>query len=403
MTVAKSLFTPPGALTRRHFLAGVVASAVTARLEFAQTPEAAGNDWILLGTQDGEGVYRARWNAATGELGAPELAVATPRPSYIALHPRLPVLYACNEHDGDSATISAFQVDRRGATLTALVAQKTRGNAPCYASIDRTGRLLFSANYSGGSLSAFPLDTHGSPGPENALFSCDGHAVCGHVGPVSARQDAPHLHCAVVSPDNRSVLACDLGDDAILVFPIHPSAAQPLGSPTRLAARRGSGPRHLIFAPDGGAFYCIHELDCSVDVYDWPGTAQALAGGAKLVGSPVSLSSAGNAADSAVPNTGAEIAVSRDGRFVYASVRGINELSVLQVHPGPKTALEVVQTISCGGDGPRFFALDPSERWLLCANQNSSSVTIFTRDAQTGRLTSHSKQSAPSPMCLVWV
>ena len=395
----------PSPLTRRRLLAGVTAAAIAGRLGSAQAAGAAENSWALLGTQDGEGVYRARWNAATGDLGPTELAIATPRPSYIALHPRLPVLYACNEYDGDAATVSAFGVDRQRAALTPLAQQKTHGNAPCYVSVDRTGRLLFSANYSGGSLSAFPLDSHGSPGPESALFACKGHTVCGHVGPIGARQDAAHLHCAVVSPDNRSVLACDLGDDAILIFPIHPRTPQPLGPPTRLAARRGSGPRHIAFAPSGSSFYCIHELDCTVDVYSWPGTEKAVAGGAKLVSGPVALTSADKAVagPSAVPNTAAEIAVTRSGHFVYASVRGINELSVLRVHPGQKTALEAVQRISCGGDGPRFFALDPSERWLLCANQKSSTVTIFARDAQTGHLTPHSKQSAPSPMCIIWV
>ncbi len=401
--MADLLSTPPPSLTRRRLLAGATAAAIAGRLGLAQASEAPEQTWILLGTQDGEGVYRARWNAAIGELGAPELAIATPRPTYIALHPQLPVLYACNEYDGDAATVSAFGIARKGATLTALGQQKTHGNAPCYASVDRTGRLLFSANYSGGSLSVFPLDSHGSPGSESALFACNGQAVCGHVGPNGARQDAAHLHCAVVSPDNRSVLACDLGDDAILVFPIHPGAPQPLGPPTRLAARRGSGPRHIAFTPGGDVFYCIHELDCSIDVYSWPGTEKALAGGARLVGDSVSLAPVGNIAAGAVPNTAAEIAVSRDGHFLYASVRGVNELSALRVHPGQKPALEIVQKLPCAGDKPRFFALDPSERWLLCANQNSSTVTVFARDAKSGHLTPHSKQSAPSPMCIVWV
>lgn len=355
-------------------------------------------EWILLGTQDGEGVYRARWNASTGEIGVPELAAATPRPSYIALHPRLPVLYACNEHEGEAAGVSAFAIDRRRATLTPLGHQPTHGDDPCYVSADRTGKLLFTANYGGGSLSVFPLETAGVPGAMKELFSCAKSEACGSLGPVHDRQDAPHFHCATVSPDNRSVLACDLADDAILIFPLRLGGGEPLGPVVHVSARPGSGPRHVAFHPDGRMFYCIHELDCSVDAYHWNGSAADT----RLVMDSV-LPLAPASGDPAKPNTGAEVAVSRDGRFLYASTRGVDQLTVASIDAHDHARLTIVQLLPCGGAKPRFFALDPAEKWLLCANQDGSSVTVFARDAQTGKLTPHGRQAASSPMCIVWV
>lgn len=383
--------------TRRNLLTGALAATVVSRLGWAETASGA-ETWMLLGTQDGEGVSRARWHAATGQMGAPELAAPTTRPSYIALHPHLPVLYACNEKEGDAAGISAFAIDRQSAMLKLIGQQQTHGDDPCYVSVDRTGKLLFTANYGGGSLSVFPLDAEGAPGAMDEQFSCAKSRACGSLGPAHDRQDAPHLHCATLSPDNKSVLACDLGDDAILIFPVNLGQSEPLGKAVRIPARPGSGPRHVAFHPNGKLFYCIHELDCTVDAYSWNGSAA----NTRLVPDSV-LHLAPASGDPAKPNTGAELVVSRDGRYLYASTRGNDQLTVASIEPANHAKLTTVQQLPCGGAKPRFFALDPAEKWLLCANQDGGTVTVFGRDAKTGKLTPHAEQAAPSPMCIVWL
>lgn len=355
--------------------------------------------WVLLGTQDGEGIYRARWNGATGQLGTPELAAATPKPTFLTLHPRLPVVYCGNEEDVPAAAVSAFALDRTAARLTPLGTQPTHGSSPCYVSVDHTGHLLFAANYGGGSLATFALGANGAPTPAS-VFSCKESGLCGTPGPVHDRQDGPHIHCATLSPDNRFVLACDLGDDAILAFPIHPGSTPAIGPPQRLPARLGSGPRHLVFHPNGRWLYCIHELDCTVDLYTWHSEHDAA--DAQLVPQAVAHLANPSTPGSSTPNTAAEVAVSRDGRFLYACTRGINTLSVLQIDPATG-APRPVQQLPCGGDMPRFFALDPTERFLLCTNQNSNNISLFARDAHTGKLSPHGSQSMPSPMCVVWL
>ena len=356
---------------------------------------------MLLGTQTGEGIYRARWNAGTGQLGTPELAAATPRPTFLIRHPTLPVVYCGNEEDVPAAAVSSFRVSPSGAALTALATQPTGGSSPCFVSVDRTGQLLFAANYGGGSLAVFPLDPQGKPAPAEKVFSCAASGLCGTPGPVHDRQDAPHMHCAVLSPDNHFVLACDLGDDAILAFPIHPGQTAALGTPQRIPARLGSGPRHLAFHPNGRWLYCIHELDCTVDRYTW-GNAGGSANAQLVPESVVHLAPAGPDFHGPIPNTSAEIAITRNGRFLYTCTRGVNRIASFRINP-TTGALEPLQQLSCGGDWPRFFALDPTERWLLCTNQNSNNISIFARDTGTGMLTANGSQTMPSPMCVVWL
>ncbi|MGI4829277.1 MAG: lactonase family protein [Janthinobacterium lividum] len=383
--------------TRRRFFQQFGALLVAAKAPLRGFAAPLPDSMVLLGTQTGAGIYRARWNARTGQLGTPELAIASTRPTFLALHGTLPIVYAGNEGDGPAATVSAFAVERTTATLSALGTQPTHGSSPCFVSVDRSGQLLFAANYGGGSLATFPLDAQGVPGSAE-LFSCSQSGLCGTPGPVHDRQDGPHLHCAVLSPDNQFVLACDLGDDAILAFPLHPGQQPGLGMPQRLPARVGSGPRHLAFHPNGQWLYCIHELDCTVDRYIWrssKGVAEA-----QLV--PHDVVRLAGPSTTSTPNTAAEIAISRNGQFLYTCTRGIDILTVFRIDPATGS-LRQVQQLPCGGQSPRFFALDPTEQWLLCTNQVSESITVFARNTATGQLAPHATIPMPSPMCVVWL
>ena len=375
----------------------LASSALYGTKAFSQQSSRSSGDWLLVGTGHGEGIYRARWTAQSGEIGAPELALPTPQPSFLARHPHLPVVYACNESDTPVGGVTACTLTASTASLHELRTQPSQGQAPCFVSVDRTGKLLFAANYSSGSLAAFPLDSQGKPGPASGVFACAGNSFCGAGGPVKDRQAGPHLHCAVLSPDNRFVLACDLGDDALLVFPIHPGAASPLGGPVRVPTQPGAGPRHLAFHPNGRWLYCINELDCIVVAYTWERAA------GRAVPFPDSTRTIRSAsAPAGHPSTGAEIAITHDGRFAYTSTRFVDVLTVFAVDPATG-ALTQRQQLPCGGKTPRFFALDPTERWLLCANQDSDTVSVFARDAGSGQLTPKAAFPAPNPQCLLWL
>jgi 6-phosphogluconolactonase len=383
--------------TRRRFLASAAALPLAVRAYAA--PTSSHPRWILLGTGTDKGIFRAAWNPATGELSNIQPAAAAQHPSFLAKHPTLPILYAVNEIPEGNGVLSSFQLDLATATLTPLQRVSTGGNGPCFVSVDQTGGAAFVANYGGGSLAAYSLGHTGALRNAAATFYCNNNPACGAPGPDKERQEAAHMHCAVVSPDNRFVLACNLGEDAIEVFPIHPSAAGPVGAPTHIAARPGSGPRHLAFHPNGRWVYCIHELDCTVDLYDWNVSNGQPAPTLRKDSVTSTLRTR-----AALPgSTGCEILVSPDGHFAYANTRGENSLVVFRIHPSTGLLSEQ-QRINTGGGMTRHITFDPSRRWLLCSNQGTSTVTVFAHDPATGHLAETPKSFAvDTPMFVQFI
>ena len=369
----------PPIQTRRRFLAS--ATALPFALRAFADPVSSNPRWILLGTGTDKGIFRASWNATTGELSNIQAAAPAQHPSFLAMHPTLPIVYAVNEIPEGNGVLSSFQLDRATATLTPLQRVSTSGNGPCFVSVDQTGGAAFVANYGGGSLAAYSLGHTAALHNAAATFYCNNNPACGVPGPNKVRQDAAHMHCAVVSPDNRFVLACNLGEDAIEIFPIHPSAAGPVEAPTRVAARPGSGPRHLAFHPNSRWLYCIHELDCTIDLYDWNVSN----------GQPAPILRKDSVTSTlatrvALPgSTACELVISPDGRFAYANTRGENSLVVFRIDPSTGLLTEQ-QRINTGGGLTRHITFDPSRRWLLCSNQGTSTVTVFAHDPATARL-----------------
>lgn len=382
--------------TRRRFLAS--ASAFPFALRALASPISSSPRWVLLGTGTDKGIYRAAWNAERGELSGFEVAATTQHPSFLAMHPRLPILYAVNEIPTGNGALCSFELEPKSARLTPLARVNSGGNGPCFVSVDHTGRDAFVANYGGGSFSAFSLRDGGAV-HDAGFFDCHNNAACGVTGPNTERQDTAHMHCAVISPDNRFVLACNLGEDAIEIFRIHPGAAKPMEAPVRIAARGGSGPRHLAFHPNGLWLYCIHELDCTIDVYDW-NVSNGVPAPVLRKDSVISTL----ATRASLPgSSGCEIVVSPDGRFVYGNTRGENSLVVYRVNASTGLLTEQ-QRVSSGGGLTRHFAFDPSRRWLLCANQGTSTVTVFAHDPATGRLSETPKSfGIDTPMFLQFV
>jgi 6-phosphogluconolactonase len=388
----------PSRFSRRRFLAA--SAALPFAMRALADPLPAGSHWVLFGTGTEKGIFRGVFNSTTGVVSGLEVAVETSHPTYLALHPTLPMLYAANELPEGDGQITSFELDRHSATLSALGETTSGGNGPCYLSIDHSGRSAYAANYGGGTITTVEL-IHNGEFDHAVVDGCATNILCGVPGPIKPRQNGPHMHCAVVSPDNHFVLACDLGDDCIHVVPIAPGhvapnvmdpryvappiTTGPSRGPHRVATRPGSGPRHLAFHPNGHHVYCIYELDCKLELFDWSvyngyGTLRA------RPDSVVSTLPAGVSANakSDHPNTACELAISPNGKSLYANTRGANTLAVYDIaHDG---LLSEQQRIQTGGDGTRHFAFDPTRRWLLCANQGSSTVTVFPHDTTNGKL-----------------
>ena len=381
-------------LTRRRFLITFPAAAASAAHaqsfggRFRRKPVPALPSFIYFGTDTGKGVahgiYVARFDAATGHIGTPQLAATTERPSFLALSQPIGGvrrLYAVNDLANDSATISSFAMNQATGALTHINHVSAGGAGPCYLSLDAAGQTAFIADSIGSAVTTYHVEPNGGlSGPVTRIDFKDAHF--GRHGPNSAHQEAPRPSSAQLSPDNRFLLVSDLSSDAISIFPVEPGAR--LGAPVLYPVERaGAGPRHLAFHPNGRWVYSLNELDSTIQRFLWTTTSSRTAPQALLVNTGEAVKLA--AADSSRGSAAAELAISTDGNFLYASERG-NENSIVVFSIDDQGPLTFLERIPTGGRTPRHFSLDPSGRWLACGNQDSGTVTVFRRDGGSGKL-----------------
>jgi len=389
--------------TRRRFLLSLPAAAALPRLllspaqaqaialPFRKKPIAPPPpSFVYFGTDTAKGVskgiYVSRFDHAAGHLTPPQLVAGTLRPSFMAIsevtqgHRRL---YAVNAVQDPSATVTGYLVDPATGGLKQISQVTSAGSGPCYISLDATGETAFVANYYGSSIATYRVHSDGTLSqPVVRLDYKD--PKFGKRGPVAARQDVPHPHSVHLSPDNRFLLVSDLGSDEISIFTVDPATAR-LGPPSLFSNDRpGSGPRHIAFHPNGRWVYSINEIDSTIDHMLWSTTSSRTDPQGLLVNTGQFVKTIAPGFPAA-KNTAAEVAISPDGKFLYASNRGEDSLAVFSI--ATEGALSFVQRISCGGKTPRHFTLSPDSRWLLCGNQDSASITVFHRDLGTGRLT----------------
>jgi len=324
---------------------------------------------VYVGTYtggDSRGIYRFELDLGTGDPSAPVLAAEAPNPAFLALHPSGRILYALSEVmalDGQrSGAVSAFALDPATETLTFMNRVPSGGPGPCHITVDRTGQNVLVANYAGGSVAVLPLSADGRLQPLSSLQQHTG------TGPNPKRQEAPHAHGIVLDAAERFAFAPDLGADRIFVYDF--DASHGLLRPRAAAAAAlapGSGPRHVAFHPDGRFLYAINELLSTVTAFRYDAANAGLTAFQTVSTLPPDFSG---------PNTAAEIAVSADGRFLYGSNRGHDSLVVFSIDAA-SGRLSPIGHVPTGGRTPRHFALGPTGRWLLAANQDSGNVVVF--------------------------
>lgn len=338
-------------------------------------------------SQGSKGIYVYRFDAATGDA-TPVSTAMTDNPSYLAVAPGGKFLYSVNEtHGAEPGGVSAFSFDKATGKLTFIDKQASGGADPCYISVDAARKWALVANYSGGSLSALPIAADGSLHPLTELIQHTG------TGPVKDRQEKAHVHSTILSPDQRYLVVADLGMDQLSVLRFNPSATKtPLtaASDSIVKIQPGYGPRHTAFSPGKPYAYAINELSGMVDAFHY-------ANGKFTLIQAISAHPAGYTGQIG----SADIHISPDSRFLYASNRGdANNIAIFSIDAATGK-LTWKGAVSTQGKTPRNFVIDPTGHWLLTANQNGSNVVIFKINIQTGMLTPTGKQlSIPSPVCL---
>ena len=330
-----------------------------------------------------QGIYRLQFDSRTGQLDAnPLQVVKTDNPSWLTLSKDMTRLFVVNENGPGQkdpvGKVSSYAIDPKTHELSLINQVQSLGNEPTHSSLSLDGQHLLVSNYSvlenpGGTLVVLPVGVDGKLAP---VVQAGGHQPS-RVNPE--RQKSGHVHSAVPSPHGKYVFANDLGADKVFVYRYDPKAnpEMPLtpAEPPFVQLPPGSGPRHLLFSGDGKHAWLTMEMTAQVAVFDYQDGRLTQR---QLVNLADGKPQPGKAA--------AALHASKDGKFLYVSNRGTtNELLVFAIDPAAGT-LKELQRRSVEGDHPREFSLDPSEKFVLVANQKSNQIVVIERDPKTGLL-----------------
>jgi 6-phosphogluconolactonase len=351
--------------------------------------------FVYIGTYTrgkSEGIYVYRMDRSTGALRHQSTAVGVENPSFLALSPDNQYLYAVNEvkafEETQGGAVSAFAVAKATGDLSFVNTKPTFGADPCHLVVDATGRFVLVANYTGGSLTVFPIRRVGDLGDPTDFVQHLGSSI------DAQRQEGPHAHSIVLDPTNRYAFAPDLGLDKVMsyTFDAAKGRLKPNVEPWAKVTP-GAGPRHFAFHPSGAYAYLITELNSTLTAFNYDAACGALREQDTVPALPAEFEGQSHCAD---------IHVTPSGRFVYGSNRGHDSLVIYAIDRSTG-ALTYVGHESTRGRTPRNFAIDPTGRFLLAANQNSDTVVVFRIDPDTGQLTGTGHVAdVPTPVCLLF-
>ncbi|MGV3502944.1 MAG: lactonase family protein [Adhaeribacter sp.] len=335
-----------------------------------------------------KGIYGLQLNPHTGALRQKLAMPGGANPSFLVLDAERRNLYAINAinnfEGAKMGAVSTFSVNQQNGDLTLVSQHGTMGANPCYVSIDQEKRFLYVANYGGGNVALFPIQTTGEVGPARDMAQ--------HIGKGPHKnQDQARAHCILPDPAGKFVFAVDLGIDQVIGYTPNRATGQ-LGRGRRaFTPRAGAGPRILAFHPSGRFAYLICELNNTMYALDYDAYKGTFREKQVVTTLPPDFEGSSYCA---------HVAVSPDGRFLYGSNRGHNSLVVYAIHPDTGE-LALVEHVSVRGDWPRHFTIDPSGQLLLVANQKSNNIVVFRINRDTGKLsyTGHTVE-VPAPVCL---
>lgn len=341
---------------------------------------------FFVGTYTGEkseGIYKYLLKP-NGKLELIGLAAKSDNPSFLTLSTDGKYLLAVNEINNDKGegTVESFKVS--DDSLTFLSRSSSGGAHPCFISMNKEGYVL-AANYSGGNVGLLKLNEKGEL---SDLLDVQQHKGSGSTD----RQAGPHAHSAYFEEEGNDIISVDLGTNEILFSILEKERNKLVPSyPHRLKMDPGAGPRHLAFHPTEKWIYLVNELNSTITLL-----AKDEKGDYQKKSSHSTLPS-----DYTEDNYCADIHISSDGRFLYASNRGHNSIAIFEVLRG-SGKLKVLGHHSTHGEWPRNFSLSPDEEFLVVANQNSGNIVSLKRDKEKGLLEFVHEIEAPSPVCILF-
>ncbi|WP_017257431.1 lactonase family protein [Pedobacter arcticus] len=346
---------------------------------------------LIIGTYtktQNNGLFVYKFNTETGKLSFESKTEGVVNPSYLAINNDATKVYSVSEAEGKQSGVSAFNFDAKNGVLSFINSQPTTSPGPCHVTLSKDGKFAFSANYGGGSLSVFPIKGDGSLAPVSQLIKHAGNSI------DKKRQNEPHVHSTTFSPDGSILYVADLGTDFVNAYKYNGNEKQPLTSEksSDIKVALGFGPRHFTFNKKGDKLYVMNEMKPYVSVFDYKNNKATLL---QEINS--------NATDFKGEDGGADIHLSNDGKFLYTTNRGTaNNIGIFKIEKNGK--LTKVGNESTKGKGPRNFAIDPTDNFLLVGHQYTDDIFVFRRDQKTGLLSfTGEKINVGSPVCLKFV
>ncbi len=330
------------------------------------------------------GIFRAMIDSETGDLRVLD-TTDVENPSHLALAPDGKHLYAASEtgefRGRNGGAAAACAVDAEGK-LTFLNIVGTQGKHPCYVSVSPDGKFVYAANYSEGTATVFAVDENGALKDDPKIVVHQG------TGANPRRQEKPHVHCTRITPDGKYLAVCDLGIDAVVLYPLCGKCGLDATRGSFVRTPAGNGPRHIEFSRDGKYAYVVTEMGCTVRAY-------AYEDGRMTFLSAVNTLPEGFAGE----NIDAAIHFAPDGKTLVVSNRGDDSLALFEAEGGKLTLKQIVKV---GGKTPREFAYTPDGKMVFCCNQDSSDITVLKVNAD-GTLTLTDKRfELPRPVSLIW-
>ncbi|WP_152654849.1 lactonase family protein [Oceanobacillus sp. CFH 90083] len=309
-----------------------------------------------------QGIYRFSLDTEKEQLSASEVAAELGSPTYINFNENQNYLYAVAQEDGMGG-INAFRVDKTTGELLPVNGQLVEGNPPCY--VEAAENIVVTSNYHKGDIGLHFTNENGEVE--------QGHFTKHEGNGPHERQEKPHVHFSGFTPDKKYIVAADLGTDRLVTYKVADSSLQEVST---FHAKPGSGPRHIVFHPNKQVAYLLTELSTEVIVLDYNKETGEFTEKQTILAKP---------ADFTETNDASAIHITSDGKFLYTGNRGHNSIASFKVDP-ESGELTFINFTPSGGEWPRDFVLDPTEKFLIASNQNTGNVVLFKRDAETGKL-----------------
>jgi 6-phosphogluconolactonase len=339
---------------------------------------------------DGKGIYLYKLDTESGEVDLMGVTENIDNPSYLAIDKQNKYLYAANETanfgDSKNGTVSAFKILPETKELKFINKVSSGGAHPCYVAVSGDGKFVLAANYSCGSVSLLPVKNEGGLDDASDIVQHTGSSI------NEKRQTAPHAHSAYFGPLQKFVYAVDLGIDKVNIYKYDAENGMLFeNEPAFFKAEPGSGPRHMVFHPNGKFAYLISELNNKITALRVDPMNGSLTKIEEYSALPKDFEKTSYCAD---------IHIHPNGKFLYGSNRGDNSIVIFEIDE-ESGKLNLVGHESTQGDWPRNFTIDPSDNFILAANQKSNDVKIFKINSTTGKLIfTNQTIRVPSPACV---